>query len=128
VRLVFVDERAQRCIKATLKDRIGDHEPALFVNFRPGADAHTGGRLTPRGVQLMFGDVTERAGLAGLGIVPHSMRHGLAVDLLKGGADLRVVQDVLGHATIVTTQVYTKIENSHLEEGYRKRKSLQKPA
>ena len=53
------------------------------------------------------------------------MRHGLAVDLLKRGADLRVVQDVLGHATIVTTQIYTKIENSHLEEGYRRRKSLQ---
>jgi len=53
------------------------------------------------------------------------MRHGLAVDLLKRGADLRVVQDVLGHATIVTTQIYTKIENSHLEEGYLKRKSLQ---
>jgi len=53
------------------------------------------------------------------------MHHGLAVDLLKGTADLRVVQDVLGHATIVTTQVYTKVENSHLEEGYLRRKSLQ---
>jgi integrase/recombinase XerC len=129
VRMVFFDERAQRLIVAMLADRT-DHDPTLFVNYHPGYKQ--GGRaaigpevLSPRGMQLRFKVRAEQAGLADRKLTPHTMRHGLAVDLLESGGDLRTVQDVLGHRTIATTTIYTKLSNRLLEQGYLKRKSLQ---
>jgi site-specific recombinase XerD len=56
------------------------------------------------------------------------MLHGLAVDLLECGADIRTVQEVLGHASVMTTMIYTRVSNKHLEEGYGRRMSLQTTA
>lgn len=92
-------KRAQQALK----------EGALFLNVH-------GGRLTR---QTIF-DLTSKYGeLAGLHhLHPHTLRHSLATHLLEGGADLRVVQEVLGHASITTTQIYTHLDRTHLQEVY----------
>lgn len=81
--------------------------PALFLN-------RNGARM---GRQSGFKVVSEAAERAGLGHVsPHSLRHSFATHLLEGGADVRVVQELLGHASVATTQIYTKVTPEHLRE------------
>lgn len=125
-RIVFVNADAQERLRAYLGLRTDD-DPALFVHLRPGRsadpDKKQSRRLTPRAIQGMVRDATLRAGLAER-LTPHSLRHGFAVDLLRGGADLRTVQDLLGHRTVTTTQIYTRLTNRTLREGYLKRESL----
>ena len=84
-------------------------EGAVFLNQR-------GGRLTR---QAIF-TIVERAGRIGgvEGLHPHTLRHSFATHLLEGGADLRVVQEILGHADIQTTQIYTHLEQSHIKGVY----------
>ena len=128
-RIVFVNDPAQRLLKSYLAGRTDD-DPALFVHTRPGRrnrpDEPVSLRLTPRTIQQMLRAVTSRLGLSDR-ITPHSLRHGFAVDLLLGGADLRTVQDLLGHRSVVTTQIYTRLTNRTLREGYLKRSSLHPP-
>lgn len=128
-RIVFVNPEAQECVRCYLNAR-QDDDPALFVHVRPGrredSDRTYSLRLTPRAIQDMIRRATIRAGLAEK-LTPHSLRHGFAVDLLKGGADLRTVQDLLGHRTVTTTQIYTRLTNRTLREGYLKRESLREP-
>jgi integrase/recombinase XerD len=85
-------------------------QKALFLNQR-------GGRLTR---QSAWGIVANRAARAGLAevVTPHSMRHSFATHLLDGGADIRVVQELLGHASVTTTQIYTLITIDRLRESY----------
>ena len=83
---------------------------ALFLNQR-------GGRLTRQGVARVLGGAVKRAGLQGR-VTPHSLRHSFATHLLEGGADVRVVQELLGHASVATTQVYTLVTKEHLREVY----------
>jgi integrase/recombinase XerD len=83
--------------------------PAVFLNAR-------GGRLTRQGAWGVLKAVAERAGLAG--ISPHTLRHSFATHLLDGGADVRVVQELLGHASVTTTQVYTLVTVDNLREVY----------
>ena len=83
--------------------------PAVFLNAR-------GGRLTRQGAWGILKAAAERAGLAG--ISPHTLRHSFATHLLDGGADVRVVQELLGHASVTTTQVYTLVTGDKLREVY----------
>ena len=83
--------------------------PAGFLNAR-------GGRLTRQGAWAVLKTAAERAGLAG--ISPHTLRHSFATHLLDGGADVRVVQELLGHASVTTTQVYTLVTVDKLREVY----------
>ena len=84
--------------------------PHLFVNNR-------GGRLTRQGAHLILTSCAEIAGLP-TGIGPHTLRHSFATHLLDGGADIRVVQELLGHAAVSTTQIYTLVTVDKLREVY----------
>ncbi len=88
----------------------GRGTPALFLNQR-------GGRLTRQGVWGVLKSAAERAGL-GAAISPHTLRHSFATHLLEGGADVRIVQELLGHASVTTTQIYTKVSIAQLREVY----------
>ncbi len=85
-------------------------EPAaVFLNAR-------GGRLTRRAVCKMVETYGKRVGLEGLH--PHTLRHSFATHLLEGGADLRILQEMLGHSDISTTQIYTHVDRAHIREEY----------
>jgi len=83
--------------------------PAVFLNAR-------GGRLTRQGAWATLRAAAERAGIAD--VSPHTLRHSFATHLLDGGADVRVVQELLGHASVTTTQVYTLVTVDKLREVY----------
>jgi integrase/recombinase XerD len=86
--------------------------PAVFLNAR-------GGRLTRQGAWGVLHGAVGRAGLdPGTDVSPHTLRHSFATHMLDGGADLRVVQELLGHASVTTTQVYTLITVDRLREVY----------
>ncbi|MFC1904693.1 site-specific tyrosine recombinase XerD [Chloroflexota bacterium] len=89
-----------------------DAEEALFVNRR-------GDRLTRQGFWQILKGYAESAGLA-KDITPHTLRHSFATHMLSGGADLRSVQELLGHANISTTQVYTHLTTEHIRRTYDK--------
>jgi site-specific recombinase XerD len=84
--------------------------PALFINRR-------GGRLTVRSVERMIVFYAKKAGIVKK-VTPHTLRHSFATHLLSGGADLRMVQELLGHVSLSTTQVYTHITKERLKEVY----------
>jgi integrase/recombinase XerD len=88
----------------------GTGSPRVFLNAR-------GGPLSRQSAWIVLRAAAERAGLAG-GISPHTLRHSFATHLLEGGADVRVVQELLGHASIMTTQIYTLVTVDTLREVY----------
>ncbi len=84
-----------------------------------------GQQLNPRQIQRLIEKIRRHVGLPE-DITPHSLRHSFATHLLKNGADLRSIQELLGHANLSTTQVYTKLQDNHLKEVYMKYHPLSK--
>jgi integrase/recombinase XerD len=89
----------------------GRGSPAVFLNMR-------GGRLSRQSAWQVLRTAAERAGIAGQHVSPHTLRHSFATHLLEGGADVRVVQELLGHASVTTTQIYTYVTVTTLREVY----------
>lgn len=113
-RVVFLSDRAAKWLKLYLAKR-QDQDKALFVS--------KAGRLTARSVQRLVGKYCRRAKLP-VKITPHGLRHSFATDLLRGGADIRSVQEMLGHKNIATTQIYTHITNQQLKKAHEQFHSL----
>jgi integrase/recombinase XerD len=114
-RLVPLGRQAIAAISAYLRvgrpKLVGErHEPKLFVNFR-------GGPLSRQGLYKIVQRHARDAGLAGQ-MSPHTLRHSFATHLLAGGCDLRAVQEMLGHADIATTQMYTHLSGQQLKDVY----------
>ncbi|MEW6252940.1 MAG: tyrosine recombinase XerC [Planctomycetota bacterium] len=112
-RIVPVGSQALAALAAWLPQRqalVRDDTPALFVSAR-------GSRLSPRSVQVRLDRWAARSGL-GQAVHPHLLRHAFATHVLQSSGDLRAVQEMLGHASISTTQVYTHLDWQHLARVY----------
>ena len=116
-RIIPIAPRAVSTVKKYMQEaRLhllhNDTEQALFLNRR-------GDRLTRQGLWQILKGYAESAGLS-KEITPHTLRHSFATHMLNGGADLRSVQELLGHANISTTQVYTHLTSEHVRRIYEK--------
>lgn len=116
-RLVFIGGKALQRLREYLSLRKfqglskADGQKALLINRR-------GNRLTVRGIQMIVDRLISGSGL-NKPASPHTFRHSFATHILKGGADIRVVQELLGHASLSTTQVYTHLDMERLRRVYR---------
>jgi site-specific recombinase XerD len=119
-RVVFLSEGAVTFIKRYLAYRDDTFKP-LFIRFQGTVDLTEDGqamRLTPRSIERIVEKYVKKAGLP-IKASPHTLRHNFATDLLINGADIRSVQEMLGHANISTTQIYTHVTNKHLKDIHR---------
>jgi site-specific recombinase XerD len=117
LRVVFLSDTATHWLERYLKTRKDSFKP-LFIRYSGRVDTKKDGepmRLTARSIQEIVSKYAKRCGLP-IEVTPHTLRHSFATDLLIGGADLRSVQEMLGHESIRTTQVYTHVTNRHLKE------------
>jgi site-specific recombinase XerD len=120
LRVVFLSDTAAEWIERYLRSRRDNFKP-LFIRHNGKADIRNNGeymRLTARSIQRIVAKYAKRAGLP-IEATPHTLRHSFATDLLISGADIRSVQEMLGHESIRTTQVYTHVTNRHLKEVHK---------
>jgi site-specific recombinase XerD len=117
-RTVYFSDRTVRWLKKYLDVR-RDDDKALFINYKKRKESDQSPiRLTVRSIERMVEKYAQMAGLPII-VTPHVLRHTLATDLLNQGADLRVVQEILGHQSVATTQIYTHVTNKRLREVHR---------
>ena len=114
IRLVFLSENAKTALKSYLEKR-EDVDPALFIRNMKNYNKADNLRLTSRSVERIIKYYAAKAGLSKK-VTPHTIRHSFATDLLINGADIRSVQELLGHSNIATTQIYTHITDKQLRE------------
>ena len=115
-RIIPLYPRAVKALRdyiQTVRPRLaGQEEPALFVNMN-------GARMSRQGFWKLIKFYQEKAGIE-KDITPHTLRHSFAVHLLENGADLRSIQEMLGHADISSTQIYAQIVKQRLQDVYHK--------
>jgi integrase/recombinase XerD len=108
-RIVLFDEETKELLEKYLFER-GDQSDYLFVN-------RSGNHLTPRYIQMMIKEYAIAAGIKKR-VTPHILRHSFATHLLKNGVDIRAIQQLLGHANLSTTQIYTSVDMHTLKNVY----------
>lgn len=111
-RIAMLGEEAQRAVRNYLEERGATGSGAVFLNKR-------GGRLTDRSVRRIIDKYVKKCSIEQK-ISPHSIRHSFATHLLNNGADLRSVQELLGHKNLSTTQIYTHLGSKRIKEMYSK--------
>jgi len=120
LRVVFLSDTAAQWIERYLQARKDNFKP-LFIRYSGAVDTQKNGekmRLTARSIERIVAKYAKRSGLP-IEVTPHTLRHSFATDLLIGGADIRSVQEMLGHESIRTTQVYTHVTNRHLRDVHK---------
>lgn len=120
-RLVFITDNAAEFVDRYMKSRMDKFKP-LFVRMGGKMDITDGDekmRLTARSVQRLVKQYVAKCKLP-VDATPHTLRHSMATDLLRAGADLRSVQELLGHKNIATTQIYTHVTDARLREVHEK--------
>lgn len=121
-RIVFLSPSAKKHIEQYLKTRDDNHKPLFLNHGRVKVDLITGDekrRLTAASIQNIVRNTALRAGIVKR-VTPHILRHSFATELLIAGADIRSVQEMLGHSSITTTQIYTHLTNKRLREVHQK--------
>ena len=120
-RVVFLSESARDALKRYFAKR-QDQDKAVFIRVltvrKEDQDKETQ-RLTTRQVERIVQGAAKQAGIVKK-VTPHTLRHSFATDILRGGADLRSVQHLLGHQNVTTTQVYTHVTDDHLKEVHQR--------
>lgn len=119
-RVVFLSDRASMWLERYLAARV-DQSKALFIRYSGNQEPTENMeklRLTPRSVQRLIEKYVRKARLP-IKITPHGLRHSFATDLLMNGADLRSVQELLGHKNVSTTQIYTHVTNTQLHNVHK---------
>lgn len=126
VRIVFLSKNCQQAIKEYLNKRT-DTDLALFIHHKTNQfkESQEDLRLTSRAVQRIVKKYAAQAGIIKK-LTPHTLRHSFATDLLAAGANIRSVQEMLGHSNLSTTQIYTHITNQQLKEVHSKFHSANK--
>ena len=127
-RVVFLSDAAKDWIGKYLSQRKDPYEP-LFIRYSGKEDPSRRGenmRLTPRSIERTIEKYVKKTKIP-IKATPHTLRHSFATDLLINGADIRSVQEMLGHANISTTQIYTHVTNKQLKEVHRAFHSKNKP-